>query len=104
MPVSHFRLIEGEEEKINVFIELDEEAQEIFQQYEKVIQLTDRWERKKQFAEMKSLFYQYVISIPRAVDNKPPIVHGIGYVNYDSLEDFYDAMLGYKTKSEGIIW
>lgn len=104
VPVSHFRLIEGEEEKINVFIELDEEAQEIFQQYEKVIQLTDRWERKKQFAEMKSLFYQYVISIPRAVDNKPPIVHGIGYVNYDSLEDFYDAMLGYKTKSEGIIW
>jgi CRISPR-associated endonuclease/helicase Cas3 len=104
VPVSHFRLIEGEEEKINVFIELDEEAQEIFQQYEKVIQLTDRWERKKQFAEMKSLFYQYVISIPRAVDNKPPIVHGIGYVNYDSLEDFYDTMLGYKTKSEGIIW
>ncbi|MED3906275.1 CRISPR-associated helicase Cas3' [Geobacillus thermodenitrificans] len=104
IPVSHFRLIEGEGEKINVFIELDEEASEVFREYEEILQLNDRWERRKRFATIKTRFFQYVIAIPARVDHQPPIVNGIGYVGKDSLSDFYDEALGYRTKSEGLIW
>lgn len=104
IPVSHFRLIEGDGEKINVFIELDEEAADVFREYEEILRLGDRWERRKRFAALKSRFSQYVIAIPVKVDHRPPIVHGIGYVGRDSLNDFYDETLGYRTKSEGLIW
>ncbi|RLQ07151.1 CRISPR-associated helicase Cas3' [Geobacillus stearothermophilus] len=104
IPVSHFRLIEGDGEKMNVFIELDEEAVDVFREYEAILRLHDRWERRKRFASLKSRFSQYVIAIPAKVDHQPPIVHGIGYVGRDSLNDFYDEKLGYRTKSEGLIW
>ncbi|MEW5323214.1 CRISPR-associated helicase Cas3' [Geobacillus thermoleovorans] len=104
IPVSHFRLIEGDGEKINVFIELDEEAADVFHEYETILRLSDRWERRRRFAALKSRFSQYVIAIPAKVDHKPPIVNGIGYVGRDSLDDFYDETLGYRTKSEGLIW
>ncbi|NNU85043.1 CRISPR-associated helicase Cas3' [Geobacillus sp. BMUD] len=104
LPVSHFRLIEGEGEKFNVFIELDEEASEVFREYETILRISDRWERRKRFSDIKTRFFQYVIAIPARVDHQPPIVHGIGYVGHDSLSDFYDEALGYRTKSEGLIW
>ncbi|CUA79983.1 CRISPR-associated helicase/endonuclease Cas3 [Anoxybacillus suryakundensis] len=104
IPISHFRLIEEGEDKFDVFIELDEEAKTIFQRFEQIISIKDPFERQKQFAAMKASFYQYVVSIPRKVSHKPPILYGIGYVNIDMLDDFYDQVLGYKTKSEGMIW
>ncbi|WP_367178540.1 CRISPR-associated helicase Cas3' [uncultured Anoxybacillus sp.] len=104
IPISHFRLIEEGEDKFDVFIELDEEAKMIFERFEQVISIKDPFERQKQFAAMKASFYQYVVSIPRKVSHKPPILHGIGYINVDMLDDFYDQVLGYKAKSEGMIW
>lgn len=104
VPISHFRLIEEGEDKFDVFIELEEEAKTIFQRFEKIIRIKDPFERQKRFAAMKASFYQYVVSIPRKVSHKPPILYGIGYVNIDMLDDFYDQVLGYKTKSEGMIW
>lgn len=104
IPVSQFRLIEGGEDKFDVFIELDEEAVELFQRFEQVIRIKNPLERQKEFSVMKASFHQYIISIPRTVDHKPPVLYGMGYVNIDSLDDFYDRTLGYKTKNEGIIW
>jgi CRISPR-associated endonuclease/helicase Cas3 len=104
VPVSQFRLIESGEAKFDVFIELNEEAAELFRCFEDIIRIKNPLERQKAFASIKASFYQYIISIPRKVDHKPPIVHGIGYVNIDSLSDFYDETLGYKTKSQGLIW
>lgn len=104
IPVSQFRLIEDGHDKFDIFIELDAEAADIFQQFEHIFRIENPLERQKQFAAIKASFYQYIISIPRNVDHKPPILYGMGYINTDSLDDFYDVTLGYKTKSEGMIW
>ena len=103
-PISHFRLIEEQNERVEVFIELNDEAKTVFQRYEKIIRMEDQWERQQAFADIKSDFYQYIISIPKQVDNKPPIVNGIGYIALEQLADFYDMVLGYKTVQTGLIW
>ncbi|WP_027410802.1 CRISPR-associated helicase/endonuclease Cas3 [Anoxybacteroides tepidamans] len=104
VPVSQFRLIESGEDRFDVFVELDEEAVQIFQRFEEIVRIKNPFERQREFAAIKAYFYQYVISIPRKVDHKPPILYNMGYVNLYSLADFYDQTMGYKTKSEGIIW
>lgn len=104
IPVSHFQLIEEQYDRMEVFLELDEKAKSLFEHYEKILKIEDQWERKKAFRDIKADFYQYIISIPRKVDNKPPIVNGIGYLTKTQLEDYYDLTLGYKTEQTSLIW
>lgn len=104
IPVSHFQLIEEQYDRMEVFLELDEKSKSLFEHYEKILKIEDQWERKKAFRDIKADFYQYIISIPRKVDNKPPIVNGIGYVTKTQLEDYYDLTLGYKTEQTSLIW
>lgn len=61
LPVSRFRLIEGEGEKFNVFIELDEEASEVFREYEAILRISDRWERRKRFSDIKTRFFNMLL-------------------------------------------
>lgn len=104
IPVSQFQLIEENQERIEVFIELDERAKTLFEQYESIIHMDDRWGQQEAFAKVKADFYQYTVSIPIRVDNKPPIRWGIGYVSMDELHDFYDEALGYKTTNTSLFW
>jgi len=104
IPVSHFRLIQESNERMEVFIELNNDAKKVFQQFEGILEIQDRWEQQEAFADIKSTFQKFVVSIPIKVDHKPPIRNGIGYVSKDQLHDFYDPILGYKTNSIGLIW
>jgi CRISPR-associated endonuclease/helicase Cas3 len=104
MPISQFRLIQENYERMEVFIELNDDAKKVFQRFEEILEIQDRWEQQKAFATIKSIFQKFVISIPIKVDHKPPIRYGIGYVSNDQLQDFYDRVLGYKTNSIGLIW
>ncbi|WP_022856207.1 CRISPR-associated helicase/endonuclease Cas3 [Thermodesulfobacterium thermophilum] len=102
--VATFQLIEQSYFEVDVFIELDEEAKNIWQQYLELKRVKDFFERKKKFDLIKANFYQYVISVPVNVKNKPPIVEGIGYVGHETINDYYDLDTGYITKESTIIW
>ncbi|WP_243292088.1 CRISPR-associated helicase Cas3' [Bacillus sp. FJAT-47783] len=104
IPISHFKLIEENHDRIEVFIELNDEARDIFNRFEKILDIQNRWEQQEKFSKINSKFHQYVVSIPLKVDHKPPLRNGIGYVGQDQLSDFYDLVLGYKTSSTGLIW
>lgn len=104
MPVSHFRLIEEDYEKMDVFIEQNEEAVKVFNRFERIVQIKDRWERRRAYDQIKTSFYRYVISIPVKIDNKPPIRNGIGYVGKSELRHYYDPFLGYIGESAVMIW
>ena len=95
--ISSFRLIE-ESNSINVFIELDEKAREIWQKFLNLKKIKNVFERRKEFKKIKTEFYDYVISLryPDKAD-LPPLVEGFGYVNYEQLEDYYDKSTGYNT-------
>ena len=98
--ISKFRLIEEDYPKLDVFVEVDEYAQQIWQRYTNLVKIKDLFERKKSFDLMKADFYQYVISIPRNVKNRPPRVGEMGYIGLPAIHDFYDDMTGFIPKDE----
>lgn len=101
-----FRLIEDETESESVFIELDETAQVLWQQYEALAEIKDRWERRRRFNEFRADFFQYVIQVRlrQLQTNLPPTVNGLLYVSHGSLETHYDLQTGFKIESESQIF
>lgn len=106
LSIGDFKLIAEDYHKIDVFIELNEEASKIWDAYMNLKRIDDPFERKKRFDNLKSAFYQYVISIPRTIKNFPPIIGDIGYAENSKLSDYYDQLTGFITKetSSVLIW
>ncbi len=99
--IRDFQLIEEAQPQLDVFIEWDEHAQTVWQEYEQIVALPDPFERRKQFDRIRARFYQYVVAIPSRADNLPPQMHGFGYVSRDDLEHYYDPITGYKLNTSG---
>lgn len=59
-----FSLVD-EKPSYNVFIEKDENASSILAKFKEICKINDIFERRKKFLEIKSQFYQYVISISK---------------------------------------
>jgi len=102
--IEDFKLIEEDQPKIDVFIELNEEAENLWNQYIKLKEIKDIFERRLEFLKIRSDFYKYVISIPVRAENLPAIEYGFGYISKDNLDDFYDRETGYKIKSGILLW
>lgn len=92
-----FSLIKQKFKAIEVFIELDEDAEKQWRKYEEVRQIKNRFERKKRFAEIKKDFMQYVINVPEATVKKHFKLDDeyIIYVSKNMLETIYDKQTGF---------
>lgn len=104
--IADFALIKEDYEKVDVFIELDDRAEEIWQEYISLQTVADFFEKKRRFDKIKNEFYQYVISIPANAKNKPPMMGEIGYVARNQIGDYYSEETGFipwDTKAV-IIW
>ncbi len=106
LAIGDFKLIDEDYHKIDVFIEVNEEARKIWDAYMNLKRIDDLFERKKRFDNLKSAFHQYVISIPRTIKNSPSIIGDIGFVEISKLPDYYDQLTGFITKetSSVLIW
>ncbi|MDQ0340793.1 CRISPR-associated endonuclease/helicase Cas3 [Caldalkalibacillus uzonensis] len=104
IPVSDFQLIEEEYPKIDIFIELDEEARRIWASFEEIIDMENSLQRYQQLARLKIKFQEYVVSVPAKVENRPPVVNDHFYVGYNSLADYYDPNTGFITEGVTAIW
>lgn len=64
------------------------------------------FQRRRKFLEIRSNFYQYVISVllSKAKENLPPEISGIRFISKTQLEEFYDYETGFKVNSETLIW
>ncbi|MFB3897690.1 MAG: CRISPR-associated helicase/endonuclease Cas3, partial [bacterium] len=104
--ISDFKLIDEEYQKKDVFIESDEEARKIWEEYLSLKKIDVLFSRKKAFDSIKGIFYQYVISIPPHIDNIPPLVGDIGYIKQSLMQNYYDPETGYITKDTKsiLIW
>jgi CRISPR-associated endonuclease/helicase Cas3 len=104
--IGGFELIEEKGEKVDIFVELDDKATEIWNKYQEAMEITDPLKRKHRFLEIRGEFYQYVISVSatKARENLPPEVAGIRYIAKVQLDEFYNCVTGFKTESEVSIW
>lgn len=101
IPVSSFKLIE-EQPDVDVFVELDNDAKRIWQEYQDIRAEEDRFKRKKKFLKIKKVFYDYVISIPKkyaaGLINE---AQEIAYIPNNEISLYYDLDTGFKRGDAG---
>ena len=100
----YFHLIENEYEKTDVFIEIGEHAQTIWQQFQSLREIKNPLERKKKFLNFKKQFYEYVISVPKS--KAPALIDseiGIGHIPLEMLDVWYNRETGFISKDEGAL-
>jgi len=105
--LSKFELIENNSQKVDIFVETDNEAEEIFNQYREIIHNDDmnRFEQNKEFLKMKKIFYGYVISVYKKKVN-PSILENenLGHIAKGELHKYYDEKTGFKGNNGDSIW
>lgn len=101
--ISDFALIENDNYKMDVFVEINDEAKKVWKDFNQIMCLQNIFERRNSFESIKKDFHSFIISIPKNSKSLPPITNGFGYINFDSLEDYYDKETGFKP-NENFIW
>lgn len=99
----NFRLIKQDYEKVDVFIELDDDAKRIWQIYQGIQEENNLFERRKLFLEIKKKFYDYVISVPEKFRNQVGFDEKMGIGRISKIEidqgNGYDPETGFKRDS-----
>ena len=95
---SDFRLIDDKAgyEKIDVFVELDDEAVEIWKEYILIKSLKNPLERKERYLRIRKKFNEYIISVPKKdFSCEEPEDLNIGYIPFEQIEHYYDPETGF---------
>jgi CRISPR-associated endonuclease/helicase Cas3 len=102
-PISNFELIKEDYFKLDVFIEVDDKAKEIWKTYGEIRAVKDPFERKKKFLAIKKDFYDYVISVAKTYEKQVGFDEklGMGYISKTEIdhEIGYDPEVGFKKAS-----
>lgn len=104
---SKFKLIENRYEGIDVFVCVNEEAEDIFNQYKYIIDNLKGFERKNEFLKIKNKFYQYVISVDEKKFGATNLFNDeIGVIYSDDLNFKYslDAGFIFNDDEEPMVW
>lgn len=105
LPASIFSLIEDDLDRIDVYVEINDEAKDLWNRYVEIMDnVFDPLERYNAFAAIKNKMRDYIISIPRKVNNPPPLVENMYYVSHAMLNNYYDLEIGYKVESQFSTW
>ncbi len=104
--IANFQLIEEDYTKFDVFVAIDDQAEQVWHRYISLQEIIDPFTRKSEFDKFKADFYQYVISLPRNITNRPQLIGAMGYVGREQLPQYYDPETGYITKERNsvIVW
>jgi CRISPR-associated endonuclease/helicase Cas3 len=103
--VSEFQLIENAHQAVDVFVEVDDQAMDIWQQYiQQVIEEKDLETRFENYLRLKKDVRQYVISAPiklvknldRDLYEKTKMIH----LSNDILNQYYNSEYGLIRSSE----
>lgn len=105
--LSEFELIKNDIRKMDIFVEIDDDAKEVWKKYEEIINSEEKkgFERKEEFLKIKNKFYNYIISIDKNKIN-PSILENedLGYISKEEIERYYDKETGFKGNGEGSSW
>ncbi len=91
LPLSDFELIKELPYEVSLFVELDDNAQEIFKKFSKIKEEKNRIKKHNDFQEIKSDFYKYVITVRKdKIVGEEIIQDDLYYLSKEKLKDFYD--------------
>ncbi|MCC4767139.1 CRISPR-associated helicase Cas3' [Methanosarcina sp. DH1] len=95
---SDFRLIDDKAgyEKIDVFVENDKEAAEIWKEYLVMKSLKNPLDRKEKFLSIRKKFNEYIISVPKKDFFCEELEDlNIGYIPFEQIKHYYDPETGF---------
>ncbi|MCX6677884.1 MAG: CRISPR-associated helicase Cas3' [Methanothrix sp.] len=97
-----FKLIEEDYPKVNVFVELDKEAVEIWKKYQDLRMEKDIKERIRKKLAIRKEFSEYVISAPEKYAHSLVAEDSeMGYISRDELSNYYDKETGFMRAGAG---
>lgn len=102
-----FKLIENSQNKLDVFICVNEEANQIFNKYKFIVNNLKGFNRQNEFLKIKNKFYQYVISVDEKKFGSTNLFNDeIGVIFKDDLNRKYSLDLGFIDEDEEgpMIW
>jgi len=104
--IAEFELFKEKGDKVDIFVELTDQATEVWHRYQEITKIKELKERKQEFLKIRRKFYSYVISVlaKKAEKNLPPEVSGFRFISKNQLQEFYDLETGFKTEAETLIW
>lgn len=97
-----FKLIEEDFPKVDVFVELDDDASETWKKYLDLQLEENGLERTKRYLKIKKDFSDYIISVPEKYARH--LVNDdleIGHISKDELDLYYDKETGFKRTEAG---
>jgi len=95
---SDFRLIDDKAgyEKIDVFVEKDEEAVGIWKDYILIKSLKNPLDRKEKFLSIRKKFNEYIISVSKKDFSCEELEDlNIGYIPFEQIKHYYDPETGF---------
>jgi len=97
-----FKLIEEDGYKVDVFVEVDEEAAGIWRRYLEIKSQREPLVRRNEFLKIKKVLSEHIISVSRKfaaslLDENLEM----GYISRDELPYYYDPDTGFRTKGAG---
>lgn len=97
-----FKLIEEDYPKVNVFVELNKNAAEIWTKYQDLRMEKDIKERIRKKLAIRKDFSEYVISAPeKYAHNLVAEGSDMGYISKDELSNYYDLETGFMRAGAG---
>jgi len=97
-----FKLIQCKYPTRDLFIEVDEEAENVWKEYRRACEVKDPFERKYKINRIKKDFYSYVISVPtKNVPGTDLEDTSITYINKEQLVSTYNESTGFIRKDPG---
>ncbi len=97
-----FKLIDSIPQ-INLFVNVEDEANEIYNKYENIKSIKNPFERKKEFLKIKKKFYEYVISVPEyALRGKDILIDEDKSINVID-KSYYDSETGFKLVEDNML-
>ncbi len=98
----NFKLIENDYPKVNVFVEVDETAAEIWKKYQDYRMEKNLKERIRKKLEIRKDFSEHVISAPEKYAHSLVGEDSeVGYISNAELPNYYDTETGFKRAGAG---
>ncbi len=103
--VSNFSLIEERGRYIDLFIEKDKEAKDIWKRYEEEVRFEKDFKRReKNYLSIRKDFNSYIISVPRRMAGGADIINEwLGHIPYERWKQDYEEKTGFKRTDEGSV-
>ncbi|MDW5298890.1 MAG: CRISPR-associated helicase Cas3' [Sedimentibacter sp.] len=106
IPLNSFELIENNGEKFQTFIELDDDAELIWNEYMTISnQSEDKWEHKIKLKSISRKMSEYIVDVnvsTKSKYNRPPLDSNnvYYYVGRSELDKYYNEETGYGVESD----